>query len=229
LIRDNSPKNALMKIGLDKDIAATLVADLIRSGIKIERGCEAGTIEVPSSSAMASATAANAYNNQNRIVPLKISLKAKGGENDRPLNSVHEIKCDAYVAAVGRLPNTNNLNLEAAGIEVDEYGGIAVDNLFRANGVKDRNVYGAGDVLGRPFLASTGVAQGIAAVKNMFPPSNPIDNDTSAIVSACDPNDESCAVEDDLLSQAAGVNPTTLTANPVSSFEPCVLDPHSFS
>jgi hypothetical protein len=63
----------------------------------------------------------------------------------------------------------------------------------------------------------------------MFPPSNPIDNDTSAIVSACDPNDESCAVEDDLLSQAAGVNPTTLTANPVSSFEPCVLDPHSFS
>mmetsp|Transcript_4569 Transcript_4569/g.6376 ORF Transcript_4569/g.6376 Transcript_4569/m.6376 type:complete len:684 (+) Transcript_4569:104-2155(+) len=214
LIRDNSPKNALMKIGLDKDIAATLVADLIRSGIKIERGCEVGTIEVPSSSAMASATAANAYNNQNRIVPLKISLKAKGGGSDRRLSSVHEIKCDAYVAAVGRLPNTNNLNLEAAGIEVDEYGGIAVDNLFRANGVKDRNVYGAGDVLGRPFLASTGVAQGVAAVKNMFPPSNPLGNDTSAIVSACDPNDESCALEDDLLSQAAGVNPTTLTANP---------------
>ena len=30
IIRDNIPRNALMKIGLDKDIAATLVADLVR-------------------------------------------------------------------------------------------------------------------------------------------------------------------------------------------------------
>ena len=29
IIRDNNPKNALMKIGLDKDVAATLVADLV--------------------------------------------------------------------------------------------------------------------------------------------------------------------------------------------------------
>ena len=29
IIRDNIPRNALMKIGLDKDIAATLVADLV--------------------------------------------------------------------------------------------------------------------------------------------------------------------------------------------------------
>ena len=31
IIRDNIPRNALMKIGLDKDIAATLVADLVSS------------------------------------------------------------------------------------------------------------------------------------------------------------------------------------------------------
>ncbi len=29
IIRDTIPRNALMKIGLDKDIAATLVADLV--------------------------------------------------------------------------------------------------------------------------------------------------------------------------------------------------------
>ena len=29
IIRDNIPRNALMKIGLDKDISATLVADLV--------------------------------------------------------------------------------------------------------------------------------------------------------------------------------------------------------
>jgi NAD(P) transhydrogenase len=34
IIRDKVPRNALMKIGLDKDVAATLVADLMRSGIR---------------------------------------------------------------------------------------------------------------------------------------------------------------------------------------------------
>lgn len=207
-----------MKIGLDKDIAATLVADLIRSGIKIERACEVGEIVVPTSSATA---VAKNKNNQNFIVPLKIGLKVKGGKIDRPSNAVQEIKCDAYVAAVGRIPNTDNLNLEAAGIEVDEYGGISVDTLLRANGPKDRNVYGAGDVLGRPFLASTGVAQGVAAIKNMFPTSPTGENDYSAItsnISACAPDDESCNIEEYLLSQAASCDPTTLTANPVSIY-----------
>lgn len=31
IIRDSVPRNALMKIGLDKDISATLVADLVSS------------------------------------------------------------------------------------------------------------------------------------------------------------------------------------------------------
>merc|ERR1711957_354491 len=173
-----------------------------------------GEIEVPSSSATAVAKTAN---NQNFIVPLKIGLKVKGGKIDRPLNKVREIKCDAYVASVGRIPNTDNLNLEAAGIEVDKYGGISVDSLLRANGAKDRNVYGAGDVLGRPFLASTGVAQGVAAIKNMFPISSTGENNKSAItsnISACAPDDESCEIEEYLLSETAKCDPTTLTANP---------------
>ena len=35
IIRDNIPRNALMKIGLDKDIAATLVADLVSSFMQL--------------------------------------------------------------------------------------------------------------------------------------------------------------------------------------------------
>ena len=201
---------------MDKDIAATLVADLFRSGINIERSCEVSNIIVPSSKSL------------DPIIPLKVCLMDKGLKTDRSDNCVQEIKCDAYVAAVGRLSNTDNLNLECAGIEVDEYGGIAVDNLLRAKGTKDQNVYGAGDVLGRPFLASTGVAQGVAAVKNMFPVNNE-DNKFSSISSfkptettssfipmtnQCDPNDESCLIEQDILDQAAGFDPTTLTANP---------------
>ena len=219
LIRDDSPKNALMKIGLDKDLAATLVADLIRSGINIERGCQVGTIDVPSSATSAAAKIKNNY-----IVPIKIGLKARGGKNDRPQNSKQEIKCDAYVAAVGRIPNTESLNLEAAGVQVDEYGGILVDSFLRAKGPTDGNVYGAGDVLGRPFLASTGVAQGVATIKNMFPPSPLLDDGVSDVVSTSttttdnDDVDEFCRVEDDLLSNAAACDPTTLAANPVSIY-----------
>eukprot|EP00536_Pseudo-nitzschia_multiseries_P009896 jgi/Psemu1/319743/estExt_fgenesh1_pm.C_2880005 len=197
LIRDNNPKNALMKIGLDKDVASTLVADLLGSGIKIERGCEVGTIQVPPPS-----------NNKNYLPPLTIGLKARGGKDCRPDSCCQEIKCDAYIAAVGRIPNTEKLNLEAAGVEIDSYGGILVDTNLRAKGVTDGNVYGAGDVLGRPFLASTGVAQGAATIKNMFGLNLPLD------LEACDDKTGFCGVEEDLLSRAASCDPTSLSANP---------------
>ena len=226
LIRDNSPKNALMKIGLDKDIAACLVYDLISSGINIQRGCEAGTIEVPSSS----------ENDNNYVMPLKIGLKARGGQCDRSENCVQELKADIYIAAVGRKANTERLNLKAAGVEVDEYGGIVVDSNLRAKGVADGNVYGAGDVLGRPFLASTGVAQGVATIKNMFPsvssledgisedslkdmdsPSAGEENAPQDICNVRYVDGEVLGVEDELLSMAGACDPTSLVANPVSA------------
>ena len=77
------------------------------------------------------------------------------------------MKCDIYLAAVGRKPNTANLNLQAAGIRADAYGGIDVDSELKSS-ASGGNVYAAGDVLGRPFLASTGIAQGLAAIQSMF-------------------------------------------------------------
>ena len=68
---------------------------------------------------------------------------------------------------MGRKPNTSQLNLQAAGIKSDSYGGIEVDSELKST-ASGGNVYAAGDVLGRPFLASTGMAQGFAAIENMF-------------------------------------------------------------
>ena len=45
---------------------------------------------------------------------------------------------------------------------MDSYGGLIV-NSDLCTTAKDSNVYGAGDVLGRPFLASTGVAQAVVS------------------------------------------------------------------
>ena len=118
-------------------VAATLVADLVRSGIRIERGAEVGEFNVP----------------DNPRMPLTIQLRARGG-GPRKAGLAQEVKCNAYLAAVGRKPNTQNLNLDAIGIQIDEYGGILVDENLCTT-APSGNVFAAGDVLGRPFLAST--------------------------------------------------------------------------
>ena len=151
IIRDNVPRNALMKIGLDRDIAATLVADLVRSGIKIERGAQVASFDVPE---------------DNVLAPITLTLEARGG-GTLPQGRRTEVKCQAYLAAVGRQPNTGNANLRSAGIEVDEYGGVLVDSSLKTTAPLG-NVFAAGDIVGRPFLASTGTAQGLAAVAEMF-------------------------------------------------------------
>ena len=190
IIRDQIPRNALMKIGLDKDVAATLVADLVRSGIHMERGCQVKEFQCPPGRA-----------------PIKLVLEATGG-GPLPSGRQAEIKCDAYLAAVGRKPNTSNLNLQSAGIQVDEYGGIMVDSRLRTT-AKKQNVYAAGDVLGRPFLASTGVAQGIAAVGAMFggPDKDPV------VLSSCNPDDSLC-VDGDISKVGESFNPGSLASNP---------------
>jgi NAD(P) transhydrogenase len=191
IIRDLIPRNALMKIGLDKDVAATLVADLVRSGIKIERGAQVAAFDVPAFG-------------EGRA-PVKLTLEAKGG-GPLPTGATTEVKCDAYLAAVGRKPNTANLNLAAASIDVDEYGGILVDSRLCTTATEG-NVYAAGDVLGRPFLASTGVAQAKAAVNAMF------GNESEFVPPQCPEGDEACIM--DGVSQAGtSFDPASLSSNP---------------
>ena len=102
----------------------------------------------------------------NDKAPITLDLEAKGG-GDRGTGATTQLKCDIYLAAVGRKPNTSQLNLAAAGINADSYGGIEVDSELKST-ASGGNVYAAGDVLGRPFLASTGMAQGFAAIEYMF-------------------------------------------------------------
>jgi len=187
IIRDKSPRNALMKIGLDKDVAATLVADMVRSGIKIERNAQVGAFIM---------------DDKNPRAPITISIEAKGG-GPRPAGAPEEIRVNCYLAAVGRKPNTSKLNLEAAGIDVDEYGGIVVDSRLCTN-AKGDNVFAAGDVLGRPFLASTGTAQGIASINSMFSRSEQ---------PMCDADDPTC-VESGASQAGASFDPASLAANP---------------
>ncbi len=181
-----------MKIGLDKDIAATLVADLVRSGIHIERGAQVSSFQIPPSNRAA----------------IKVTLEGSKG-TPRPRGCVTEVMCDAYLAAVGRKPNTSGLKLQAIGVEVDEYGGIKVDSELQTT---CPNVYAAGDVLGRPFLASTGLAQGISAIDSMFLDSSQKVLSCSSV--AADTSSDELCVDGNLGSAGASFDPVALAANP---------------
>jgi len=63
--------------------------------------------------------------------------------------------------AVGSLPNTERLNLEGAGVEVDDRGFIKVDRVSRTS---RRGVYAAGDCTGLLMLASVAAMQGRIAM-----------------------------------------------------------------
>ena len=83
----------------------------------------------------------------------KISVKydANGEETS--------LEVDKLIIAVGRKPNTENLNLASANIKTDEKGFIQTDSQWKTSSA---NVYAIGDVIGGPMLAHKGSEEGIA-------------------------------------------------------------------
>jgi NAD(P) transhydrogenase len=75
------------------------------------------------------------------------------------------IKGSCMFYSLGREANVESLNLERAGIELDERGYIPVNALFQT---QCPHIYAAGDVIGPPSLASTSMEQGRLAVRNAF-------------------------------------------------------------
>ena len=60
----------------------------------------------------------------------------------------------------GRAPITKDLGLEAAGVQTDPKGHIAVNSLYQTN---VPNIYAAGDVVGPPYLAHKASREAILA------------------------------------------------------------------
>jgi dihydrolipoamide dehydrogenase len=77
----------------------------------------------------------------------------------------HTIEVDRVLSAVGRVPNTEDLGLDAAGVKLAEKGGfIAVDEWMRTN---VEGVYAVGDCAGRQLLAHKASHEGIACVEKI--------------------------------------------------------------
>ncbi|MBK1732384.1 dihydrolipoyl dehydrogenase [Thiococcus pfennigii] len=73
-----------------------------------------------------------------------------------------EATYDKVLVAIGRRPNGRLINAEAAGVEVDEHGFIAVDAHRRTN---VPHIFAIGDVVGGPMLAHKATHEGKVAAE----------------------------------------------------------------
>lgn len=74
-----------------------------------------------------------------------------------------EVRSEKLLCAAGRIANVNDLNIEAAGLEINESGLITVNEKLQT---AVDNIYAAGDVIGPPSLASASMEQGRRASCN---------------------------------------------------------------
>jgi NAD(P) transhydrogenase len=75
------------------------------------------------------------------------------------------VRSDALLFSGGRIANTDELGLGAIGVAVGRSGRPIVDEVFRTT---VPHIFAAGDVIGFPALASTGMEQGRVAVAAAF-------------------------------------------------------------
>jgi NAD(P) transhydrogenase len=82
------------------------------------------------------------------------------------LSSGAMLTCDGVLVCSGRSSNTETLDLAAAGITPGKRGLIPVGSHFQSN--DQPHIYAAGDVIGPPALAATGIEQARVAVCHAF-------------------------------------------------------------
>lgn len=141
-------------------------------------------------------------------------LERQGPDLVLTLTSGETRTVDRVLVSAGRTGNTAGLNLETVGVTLDARGLVVVDKDFRSS---QPTIFAAGDVIGRPALASASIEQGRMAVGAMFNLGFP-ERDWSTIASGIYTIPEACAcgpTEDELRAKGVPivVGRTSIAAN----------------
>ena len=94
-----------------------------------------------------------------------ITRNSPTGPLDIALSDGHRIEADTVLFATGRRPNTQGLGLEAAGVALDERGGVVVDAHYQTSLA---SVHALGDVSTRMQLTPVALAEAMALVDRLF-------------------------------------------------------------
>ncbi len=124
--------------GMDKEISQEFMKILKKQGINFHMQHKVEVVKTNGSGAI-------------------ISTKDKDG-NKKDFNT------DIVLVSVGRKPNTNGLNLEKIGVELDDRKRIKTNKDFQTN---VKNIYAIGDVIVGPMLAHKAEDEGIAVAENI--------------------------------------------------------------
>jgi dihydrolipoamide dehydrogenase len=120
--------------GMDSEVAAESKKILEKQGLKFRLGSKV--------------TAAKAGKSD---VTLTVEAR-EGGKSE-------EVKAEIVLVAIGRRPYTQNLGLEAAGVQLDKRGFVTVSHGFKTSA---EGVYAIGDVVGGAMLAHKAEEEGVA-------------------------------------------------------------------
>ncbi|MGB6540510.1 MAG: dihydrolipoyl dehydrogenase [Xanthobacteraceae bacterium] len=89
---------------------------------------------------------------------LKVKVEPAAG------GTAETIEADSVLVAIGRVPFTDGLGLDAAGVKRDNRGRVIVDPHLRTN---IAGIYAIGDVIAGPMLAHKAEEEGVAAAENI--------------------------------------------------------------
>lgn len=95
-----------------------------------------------------------------------------------------KLLADKALVVVGRKPNSNNLGLDVAGVEIDDKGFIKVDSQMRTT---NESIFAIGDVVGNPMLAHKATREGKIAAEVIAGKPSAFDNKVIPLVVFNDP------------------------------------------
>jgi dihydrolipoamide dehydrogenase len=100
------------------------------------------------------------------------------------LSDGSKLDAEVIVVAVGLVPYTDGLSLDATKVTLDDKGFIKVDEMLRTT---DPNILAVGDVIGEPMLAHKAIRQGVVAAEVAAGQSSAYDNQVVPAVIFSDP------------------------------------------
>src|SRR6185312_4446038 len=121
--------------GFDNDVRSHIETEMERRGVKIILGCEHTKLE-----------------------------KVAGGIKSTLTNG-HAVETDVVMYATGRVPYTEGLGLEAAGVKLVGRGAVAVDKFSKSSA---ENIWAVGDVTDRIALTPVAIREGAAFAETEF-------------------------------------------------------------
>lgn len=88
----------------------------------------------------------------------KATVKLVKGEKET------EVVCDKVLMSIGRKPNTDNIGLAEAGVDLDEKGCVVVDENYQTT---VPGIYAIGDLIPGPMLAHKASEEGVVCIERM--------------------------------------------------------------